>query len=332
MGVPRQALVALGFALIGLAGGTRAWGQTPPAVAFPPFDPAACVARPQHLLILDMKSGWWSGDGGEFHNLLLPRIVKDCPNVDIEYYFLQHLEDGVAAPLPPGLPALQDGIMGLQSFYPLKPGTGNDGLFNPAAFPSRPWSEYSQIWLLSGSNLDPTDVPTSHSFFAGIVQRASTTAATGGQPAPSFFIGSGIGNRDHGNRLLASLQMPELFQSHLAENDTPSVGDGSIVETRSRARLGAELTAHALFEGVETIADTVSISALDYDTDFLPGANNPFQLVARNTKGEPSIGVRETDARRFVIDAGLQRFYSLFRPDEAGTYRYLQNIIKWLAR
>jgi hypothetical protein len=76
----------------------------------------------------------------------------------------------------------------------------------------------------------------------------------------------------------------------------------------------------------------VSIGSVDYESDFLPGASNPFQLIARNSKGEPSIGVRETDARRFVIDAGLQRFYSLFRPDEAGTYRYLQNIVKWLAR
>ena len=64
---------------------TGAWAQTLPAVDFPPFDPAACVAKPQRLLIIDMKSGWWSGDGGEFHNQLLPRIVKDCAQIEIEY-------------------------------------------------------------------------------------------------------------------------------------------------------------------------------------------------------------------------------------------------------
>ena len=47
-----------------------------------PRRPAACVAKPQRLLIIDMKSGWWSGDGDEFHNLLLPRIVKDCPQIE----------------------------------------------------------------------------------------------------------------------------------------------------------------------------------------------------------------------------------------------------------
>ena len=67
-------------------------GPNTPAIDFPPFDPAACVARPQRLLIIDMKSGWWSGDGGEFHNLLLPRIVRDCRQIEIEYYFLQYLD------------------------------------------------------------------------------------------------------------------------------------------------------------------------------------------------------------------------------------------------
>ncbi len=33
-----------------------------------------------------------------------------------------------------------------------------------------------------------------------------------------------------------------------------------------------------------------------------------------------------------VIDAGMQRYYSLFKPEDAGTYRYLQNIIKYLGR
>jgi hypothetical protein len=73
-----------------------------PTVVFPPFDPALCVGKPQHLLILDMKSGWWSNDGADFHNLLLNRVVKDCPAIDIEYYFLQHVDDIPQVPWPSG--------------------------------------------------------------------------------------------------------------------------------------------------------------------------------------------------------------------------------------
>jgi hypothetical protein len=50
-----------------------------------------------------MKSGWWSGDGGDFHNALLPRIVKDCTKVEIEYYFLQYIDPAGA----PGLPTIR---------------------------------------------------------------------------------------------------------------------------------------------------------------------------------------------------------------------------------
>jgi hypothetical protein len=290
------------------------------------------VAKPQRLLIFDMKSGWWSGDGAEFHDLLLPRIVKDCPSIDIEYYFLQHVD---GEELPPGVtlpPGFQVGVVGFLSFYPDRPGNPNGG-FMGATYPSRAWNEYSQIWFLSGSNEDPTDVPTTHEFFLNLLSRLSTTTGTApGQPAPSVFVGSGIGNLDHGNRVLASFQLPELFQTHAEIVETPNVGAGAGVQPMSRLRAGAELTPHPLFEGVENIVDQVGIDGQPYETDFLPVANNPFQIVGRNSKGEPAIGVRDTETRRFVIDAGLQRFYSLFSPTEVGTYRYLQNIIKYLAR
>lgn len=341
MAVRRRRFAVLAFALISLAAAGAGWAQpipipiptpTPPSVAFPPFDPAACVAKPQHLLIFDMKSGWWSGDGAEFHDLLLPRIVKDCPSIDIEYYFFQHLD---GENLPPGLPlppGVQVGVVGFLSFYPERPGTLNGG-FMGATYPSRQWNEYSQIWLLSGSNEDPTDVPTTHEFFLNLLAKLSTTTgAAPQQPAPSIFVGSGIGNNDHGNRVLASFQLPELFQTHAETVETPNVGEGAGIQAVSRLRAGVELTSHPLFAGVENVVDRLGIDGSEYETDFLVTANNPFQIVGQNGRGEPSIAVRDTEARRFVIDAGLQRFYSLFSPTEVGTYRYLQNIIKYLAR
>jgi hypothetical protein len=311
-----------------------AWAQPiPPSVAFPPFDPALCIGKPQHLLIFDMKSGWWSGDGDQFHNLLLPRVVKDCPAIDIEYYFLQHIDLGdITLPPVPGLPAPSaNGIAGIVTFYPDRPGATGDQLFNDANFPTRPWNEYNQVWILSGSNQDETDVPTDHEFFQKMLQRY-LTPPTPPLTIPSLFIATGIGNRDHANRVLATLQLPELFESHLTIIDTPPVPDGGAVDPRGRVTAGAQLTAHAIFEGVESLPDLVGLGGADYDSDFLLEANNPFQIVGRNLKGEPSIAVRETPERRFVLDAGMQRYYSMYKPEEVATYRYLQNIIKWLAR
>jgi len=307
--------------------------QPLPPVDFPPFDPAACVAKPQRLLIIDMKSGWWSGDGGDFHTALLPRIVKDCAKVEIEYYFLQYIDPAGAPGLPtiPGVPTLV-GAVGFVSFYPEKPGVANDSLMVLENFPSRPWTEYQQVWLLSGGDHDPTDWPTDSPAFQNLLAKFTSPAATPAQSVPSYFIAGGLGHRDHANHVLQAFQLPEIFQSHVTELITPRFGDGSQIEVFSRAHIGAELTAHAVFDGVASIADRVDIFGEECDTDFLPVANHPFQIVGRNRLGEPSIALRETETRRWLLDAGMTRYYSLFDPTERDTYRYLQNTIKWLAK
>ena len=325
MRIPRALFPAI-FVLLQT---TAAWAQTLPAVEYPPFNPAACVAKPQRLLIVDMKSGWWSGDGGDFHDLLLPRIVKDCVNVEIEYYFLQYLDPAMTPSPIPGVPI---GVAGFLSFYPPKPGVDNNGLMVEANFPSRPWNDYNQVWLLSGGDHDPTDVPTSTPFFQNLLAKFTTPAAVPSGPVPSLFLAAGLGHRDHVNHVLRALELPEMFQSHVTELITPRPGDFSGVEVFSRSRIGEGLTAHAVFEEVTSIADRIDIFGEECDTDFLPVANHPFQLVGRNRLGEPSIAVRETANRRWVIDAGMPRFYSAYFPTDRDTYRYLQNTIKWLAR
>jgi hypothetical protein len=158
------------------------------------------------------------------------------------------------------------------------------------------------------------------------------TPATGSQSVPSLFLAAGLGHRDHANHVLRALELPEMFQSHVTDLVTPHFADPADVVVFSRARVGDQLTAHAVFEGVASIADRVDLQGTECDTDFLPLANHPFQIVGRNRLGEPSIALRETETRRFVLDAGMPRYYSVSSPTEGDTYRYLQNTIKWLAR
>src|SRR4029450_13637157 len=109
--------------------------------------------------------------------------------------------------------------------------------------------------------------------------------------------------------------------------DPRGVSDGGAVDPRGRATAGAQLTAHAIFEGVPSFAAVRALAPAEYESDFLLEANNPFQIVGRNLKGEPAIAVRETPERRFVLDAGMQRYYSMYKPEEVATYLYLQHII-----
>ena len=90
----------------------------------------------------------------------------------------------VPGPLPPGVPI---GAVGFLSFYPEKPGVKNGGLMVEANFPSRPWNEYHQVWLLSGGDHDPTDVPTSHPFFQNLLAKFRTPASAVSGPCRVSF-------------------------------------------------------------------------------------------------------------------------------------------------
>src|SRR4029453_18057218 len=39
-------------------------------------DTLTCAENDQSLLIIDLRSGWWSGDGGDYHTVVLDRIAK----------------------------------------------------------------------------------------------------------------------------------------------------------------------------------------------------------------------------------------------------------------
>lgn len=302
-----------------------AWAQpTSPPTVYPPLNPAACVPTPERLLIIDLKSGWWAGDGSDLFRKLLARMVKDCVTIDIEYHYIQFIKADV---IYPGI----TGVIGHTSFHPERPGFQNESPLDESTVPSRPWHEYSQVWMLSGGNHDPTAVQTTHPFFQKLVKGIVEPSGATPQVVPNVMLGTGLGHLDHGNDVLEALQLPRLFQTHNEFLVVPTAREGQ-VQVISRLQLGAALTVHSLFGGVESIADRMRLDSYDVDSDFLLAANNPLQVIGQNSQGEPVIGVRVTDSRRVAVDAGFSRFYALFIPTEEATYRYLHNIVSFLSR
>jgi hypothetical protein len=53
---------------------------------------------------------------------------------------------------------------GILSFYPPRAGVNNDSFWNEANFPTRPWNDYNQVWLLSGDDENET---AGFSWFSG---------------------------------------------------------------------------------------------------------------------------------------------------------------------
>ncbi len=83
-----------------------------------------CPSKPQSIKVIDLKSGWWQGDGGDTDQYVIRHITGKCPNV---HFFYQHtLYGGSGFNLP------------------------HDGTAEPA--------EFDQIWLLSGGEADGSDL------------------------------------------------------------------------------------------------------------------------------------------------------------------------------
>lgn len=272
----------------------------------------ACPKKSQVVLILDMKSGWWAGDAGDFFKTLLGDINKACgEKFTFEFHHLMSNENTY------------------QVFPNGQPGIGSVTDADKVALKSD-WSLYDQIWVLSGSLGDELDMRVWAPVFAAIVAKIKASGA-------SLFIGSGNGNLTHANALTEGLGLDARFATDLPEGPVvPATLKFSVI---TRLNLGVELTSHSLFSGVKAIADTVEIqnpfgggsSGITLKSDYLqPGAE--FAVVGKNTAGKPSIAVRQGSSYKVILDTGLQRFYPIKSGDEKDTLRYLENIAVGLVK
>jgi len=268
----------------------------------------ACPKGMQEVLILDMKSGWWAGDAGDFFKTLLGDINTACgQKFTFEFHHLMSNENTY------------------QVFPGGQPGVASVTDVEKVALKAD-WSQYHQIWILSGSHGDELDMRTSAPVFAAITAKIKASGT-------SLFIGSGNGNLTHANAFAEGLGLDTRFATDLPEGPVvPATLKFNVV---SRLNLGAELSTHGLFAGIKSIADTVDIQnpfgggGITLKSDYLqPGAE--FAVVGKNSQGKPGIAVRQAGTK-IVLDTGLQRFYPI-KSGEKETLRYLENIAVYLVK
>jgi len=94
---------------------------------------------------------------------------------------------------------------------------------------------------------------------------------------------------------------------------------------------GQELTAHAVFENVGSVADRISsLGELTHGDSIASGPS--VQIIAHDTDGRPAVAVGyvtlPTGDRPFLIDAGFQRFYAVKTGED--TQIYLANLVRYL--
>ena len=153
----------------------------------------------QKVLILDLKSGWFAGDGGDFY-----KGVTNLPcgaKISIDYIHATKkvlegnvFENGSAKSIltcesSGRQPVSFDGVGS-------KIDIRTDSLCKIQNI-----STYQQIWLLSGSPSDPDDVSLSSPFFLSFLESLKPWI----RPSKGLFLGAGIGNTAHANAVAESV-------------------------------------------------------------------------------------------------------------------------------
>jgi hypothetical protein len=283
------------------------------------LDPAGvgCPEVAQEIIILDFRSGWWSGGGGgQFYDVALSTLAETCGSVSVEYH---HFEVALRVKCLFG-PSIASGCQEINEPAPSTP----DGLI--ALFEKPNWNDYTQIWVLSGSEFDATDVALTGQVFEHFLGQ------TKGSCIP-VLIGAGDGFVTHGNAVTSGLGIGQVFSTEFVQPGFFSVAFDAAVNVDSRMYAGSNLASHVLFQGVDSIADTVSNSAQFTHGDSIAEGSPSYQVIAHDSNGRPAIAIGAIELpddgdRPFIIDAGFQRYYGMQAAD--GTRTLLQNMAKYL--
>lgn len=270
-----------------------------------------CAKRPQNILMLDFKSGWWAGDGGDFFKSLLSSLTAKC-RIKIEYHHIASTDDffGEMENTMKVFPGHEE-----EKEMPLNLSEG---------FAEKDWNKYTQVWILSGSKEDLADIKPDDPFFMAMMDELAN------KKKPNVFVGSGFGSITHANAVMQKLQNPMRFATDLTEGLLLNPEGG--VKVATTLAIGQELDETSpLFRYLDNIADHVILDQTTAKGDYLESFPSSVKIVGKNTEGRPSIATSIMNERRFVFDAGLQRYYAVMKPAHEGTYALIRNIIRELA-
>ncbi len=290
-------------------------GADPPAAAYMPPTQLGCASRAQDILALDFRSGWWAGGGGgAYSGVVLPAVVSACPKTAIDYH---HFETSTHVKC-----VYHEGTGGSCQNLPAT----TDVATIQASFVHPKVGDYTQIWILSGSDQDPSDIPVGDQLFQTIL--GDTTGA-----CIPLLVAAGDGFMMHAKAIANDLKMGDVFT---IETNPPSFFSVSLTPAAAQTTLkGSQLASHLLFKDVPSLVDHVGnfMGAAKGDSlaETVPGPTI-YDVIAHDSAGKATIAVGaaklpSSGDRPFIFDAGWQRMYVL---GDAGTAQYLKNIVQWM--
>lgn len=298
-------------------------GSTTSSGTYSPPTELGCSTRAQDIVVFDFRSGWWTGGGGgDFAAIALPVVTGACPGTSVDYH---HFENVMHVKC-----LYQSGSTG--SCQQMAAANTVSDILSTLQHPSV--ADYTQIWVLSGSDQDPSDIPVGDALFQGVL------SATTGACIP-MLVAAGDGFVTHANTITNDLGMGTVF----TEETTPP-GFFSVAELPAKPAsymTGAQLSPHLLFKGVASLVDTVEQQFGNAVTQTSKGDSIAasvsggaiYQVIAHDGSGNPTIAVGAANVgsgqapRPFIFDSGWQRTYGFGQA--AATEQYLKNIVMYLS-
>jgi hypothetical protein len=166
-------------------------------------DPSKTKAK---IFIVDLKSGWFAGDGGDtFRNFVFPNcperaevVYVHATNKIVEGSIFQYAKSKDLLKCP--------GQSLLQALFQMN-ATQNSSDIDGSLCEIGDLSDFTQIWVLSGSSNDLQDVKLDSPLFVSLTSRLGTWTNSQSASKQGIFLGSGLDNVTHANALAVSLPL-----------------------------------------------------------------------------------------------------------------------------
>jgi hypothetical protein len=285
------------------------------------------------ILILDLKSGWFAGDGGNtFQNFVFPQ----CPTqTQIVYIHLtQTLIEGTVFSLPSPA-ALLPCISALGVPTPVGP----QNISVPDVHLQCTLgdvSAFNQIWVLGGSESDKDDIPMTSPLFASISTKLRDRAQR--SPRASFFFGAGLGNTQHADRLARST-LPEVFGTSAVFAPQVTLGESGSFPLPENFRSvsahqpllpgkgsvpGQFEASHPIFVGMQTLMDFTSDAHAGQCASDVIVADVGIPLSTDACGQKNSVAGKSAAGHAYFLEANMPRFYAT-KADQ-----WFNRIVQWM--
>lgn len=254
--------------------------------------PTEC--NPQHILILDFKSGWWAGDGGDMYTKVIQaQLEQACP----------------------GKPST------LEYYHILKENA-------PARFYAKDDFPYTQVWIFSGTLEYKYDIPLDH---PGLLEVANKIREK--KPNLVFSAGFGcVDHSNRLAQLILGLTpfaTPERHDKILhIKGDKPVDAVFSRMISQATGLLFTGITSP-----MPDAIDADEKKAYSDELLKFTGIKSIGTCKLKDNRTTDCVAMFSTINHKVVFDSGWQRLYASYvSGEETNVNRYLVNIVRVLAK